>query len=189
MQETCAPPRERGGGGVSCPKSKYEGNRGTTRNLQNAACESVMIPLEVEGRRNSSRISRATGDNMGTPAGPHTSRSTHIIHLRNLDIYMYVPRYCGRYVSQLRMAMCKRKPDKNFASVEEMISTFFHPPGGAKGYLARVSRGTAEREQSVGCVTFRHASCLIYSRTALGMTVLYSHSLVGRTCHGFVVGR
>ncbi|CAM9434471.1 unnamed protein product [Laminaria digitata] len=46
-----------------------------------------------------------------------------------------------RYFSQLRMAMCKRKPDKGFASVEEMISTFFHPPGGAKGYLARAGGG------------------------------------------------
>lgn len=65
------------------------------------------------------------------------------MHQRNLDIH--VPRYCGRYFSQLRMAMCKRKPDKNFASVEETISTFFHPPGGAKGYLARVS---SDREQA-----------------------------------------
>ena len=47
------------------------------------------------------------------------------------------------------MAMCKRKPDKSFASVEEMISTFFHPPGGAKGYLARVSGGAAETENKL----------------------------------------
>lgn len=82
------------------------------------------------------------------------SRSTHIIHQHNLGIYFVYTysRCCGRYVSQLRMAMCKRKPDKNFASVEEMISTFFHPPGGAKGYLARVSRGGAETENKLAFV-------------------------------------
>lgn len=56
--------------------------------------------------------------------------------------------------------MCKRKPDKGFASVEEMISTFFHPPGGAKGYLARVSRerGASDKRPSRLCLYLMCAS-------------------------------
>lgn len=57
-----------------------------------------------------------------------------------------VPPHFGwtRYFSQLRMIMCKKVPDPGYASLEEMISTVFHPPGGAEGYLKRVSIGGLE---------------------------------------------
>ncbi|CAM9125949.1 unnamed protein product [Ascophyllum nodosum] len=42
-----------------------------------------------------------------------------------------------RYFSHLRMVMCKGKPDPRFASLEEMVNTHFHSPGGAKEYLER----------------------------------------------------
>ncbi|CAN0455113.1 unnamed protein product [Ectocarpus sp. 12 AP-2014] len=42
-----------------------------------------------------------------------------------------------RYFSQLRMVMCKTEPDPGYMSLEEQISTHFHPPGQAKGYIKR----------------------------------------------------
>lgn len=50
--------------------------------------------------------------------------------------------------------MCKRKPDKGFASVEEQISTFYHSPGEAKGYLARVSKNEFTRQEKTSWLFF-----------------------------------
>lgn len=68
-------------------------------------------------------------------------------------------RYCGRYFSQLRMDMCKRKPDSDYASLAEMMRTF-HPPGGAKEYLARVRTGSAATNNRLALFNFAMCAML-----------------------------
>ena len=61
------------------------------------------------------------------------------------------------------MDLCKDKPDPGYTSLEELLDTF-HPPGEAKGYLARVSRGKAETtDKSISLeleICAQHDSCL-----------------------------
>lgn len=75
---------------------------------------------------------------------------------RDHDDHLF--RYRGRYFSQLRMDMCKDQPDGDFASLAQMMRTF-HSPGEAKGYLARVRRGSAATRNRL--TMFNFAICVM----------------------------
>ena len=62
------------------------------------------------------------------------------------------------------MVMCKGKPDPRFASLEEMVNTHFHSPGGAKEYLERVScrPGRGDQSRYPFCDPFRQWRMLAF---------------------------
>lgn len=90
-----------------------------------------------DGETLHTRLSRAIQRQSVNTSGGYTLCSDARGHQRDID--KYLTRYCCRYFSQLRMEMCRTKEHGDVMSKANPIGAF-HPPGGAKRYLATVSK-------------------------------------------------